>query len=263
MQQTQAFLLECQQLKQLLVQVEDYHCKTRFKGWDVNTILRHLYSWNKALETAILNEAAFVKFAEMAAPAALNGQLTKFEQQLYPELQGQKLQQAWWHSCLSLKQQCEKLDPKQRISWVGPSMSARSAISARLMETWAHAQAIYDLLQQPRQEHDYIQNIAFLGINTFAWSFKVNRLGIPENMPQVILTAPSGEVWQWSDTHSEQSVTGLAVEFCQVVTQTRNIKDTQLQVTGDVAKKWMQIAQCFAGRAEAPPAKGQRLTHQS
>ena len=249
-------------MHQLLEQVADYRQKTGFKAWDINAILRHLYTWNKALETAILDLDSFAEFVKDATPAALNGRLPEFEQQLYSHLQDQQLQQAWWQSCQRLNKLLQGLDPKQRVAWVGPSMSARSAISARLMETWAHAQAIYDLLQYPRQQHDYIKNIAFLGINTFGWSFKVNQLTVPEVMPRVILTSPSGETWQWGQPDTKQSIQGKAVEFCQVVTQTRNIDDTELEVKGDIAEKWMQIAQCFAGRAETPPAKGQRLTHQ-
>ena len=62
-------------------------------------------------------------------------------------------------------------DPKQRVKWAGPDMSVRSSISARLMETWAHGQAVYDLLGQARQDADRIQNIAVLGVNTFGWTF--------------------------------------------------------------------------------------------
>ena len=51
---------------------------------------------------------------------------------------------------------------------------------------------------------------------------------------------------------------GSAVEFCQVVTQVRNIDDTNLSVVGDVATTWMQYAQCFAGQPEDPPQKGTR-----
>jgi hypothetical protein len=43
-----------------------------------------------------------------------------------------------------------------------------------------------------------------------------------------------------------------------VVTQTRNIADTGLKVTGPNATAWMEIAQCFAGRPEMPPAPGTR-----
>ena len=51
-------------------------------------------------------------------------------------------------------------------------------------------------------------------------------------------------------------ITGNAEEFCQVVTQCRNIKDTNLECIGSIASTWMTIAQCFAGVSEVPPAKG-------
>ena len=55
-------------------------------------------------------------------------------------------------------------------------------------------------------------------------------------------------------------IEGQASEFCQVVTQVRNIADTSLRVTGDPATRWMAIAQCFAGPPVDPPAKGVRRT---
>jgi hypothetical protein len=45
-----------------------------------------------------------------------------------------------------------------------------------------------------------------------------------------------------------------------VVTQTRNIADTQLVCEGDTAELWMRHAQCFAGAPAEPPAQGVRHT---
>ena len=53
-------------------------------------------------------------------------------------------------------------------------------------------------------------------------------------------------------------VEGAAVDFCKVVTQTRNVADTALRVSGPVAADWMTIVQCFAGPPEDPPAPGTR-----
>ena len=60
------------------------------------------------------------------------------------------------------------------------------------------------------------------------------------------------------EENTESLIEGDAVEFCQVVTQTRNIADTGLKATGEAAAKWMAIAQCFAGPPEEPPAPGAR-----
>jgi hypothetical protein len=65
-------------------------------------------------------------------------------------------------------------------------------------------------------------------------------------------------VWQWHAPQDDNRITGSAVEFCQVVTQVRNIADTRLQVMGAPATAWMAIAQCFAGPPEKPPEPGAR-----
>jgi len=74
----------------------------------------------------------------------------------------------------------------------------------------------------------------------------------------VELTAPSGVLWTWNEP-SDERVSGSATEFCQVVTQTRNVADTKLEVTGAVAREWMSMAQCFAGAAREPPPPGTRF----
>ena len=45
---------------------------------------------------------------------------------------------------------------------------------------------------------------------------------------------------------------GPAVDFCELITQRRNIADLALEVIGDDAAKWASIAQAFAG----PPGGG-------
>ena len=83
---------------------------------------------------------------------------------------------------------------------------------------------------------------------------------VPKETPKLVLQAPSKEIWEWNLDNTQDSITGTATEFCQVVTQVRNIEDTGLIVKGDVASKWMSIAQCFAGPPEEPPLKGSRHT---
>ena len=61
----------------------------------------------------------------------------------------------------------------------------------------------------------------------------------PEPMPFVSLVSPSGEVWTYGESQQSNFIQGDAVEFAQVVTQTRNIGDTSLNVVGDPATDWM------------------------
>jgi uncharacterized protein (TIGR03084 family) len=137
-------------------------------------------------------------------------------------------------------------------------MSVRSSITARLMETWAHGQEVYDQLGVVRVDGDRIKNIAVLGVNTFSWTFANRKLEAPCPTPHVRLAAPSGAIWEWNEDILSDRVEGGATEFCQVVAQTRNLADTSLRVTGEVATRWMTIAQCFAGPVSDPPAPGTR-----
>ena len=80
--------------------------------------------------------------------------------------------------------------------------------------------------------------------------------------PYVRLSGPEGAIWEWNEPSADNRVEGDALEFCQVVTQTRNAADTALVVVGAPARAWMAIAQCFAGPPEEPPAPGLRLSIQ-
>jgi uncharacterized protein (TIGR03084 family) len=130
--------------------------------------------------------------------------------------------------------------------------------TARYMEVWAHSQDVYDLMHAPRIHSDRIKNIAVLGIKTFGWTFVNRGLEPPGPPPYVRLVAPSGDVWEWGEHSDEERVAGDALEFCRVVTQGRNIADTALDVVGEVATRWMAIAQCFAGGPADPPKPGER-----
>jgi uncharacterized protein (TIGR03084 family) len=126
------------------------------------------------------------------------------------------------------------------------------------METWAHAQAIYDVTGKNRADTDRIYPIAELGVRTFGWTYTVRGEAKPQVKPHVRLTAPSGELWTFNPESQTEFIEGPASAFCQVVTQTRNIDDVELNVTGPVARDWMSKAQCFAGGAETPPPPGAR-----
>jgi uncharacterized protein (TIGR03084 family) len=149
-----------------------------------------------------------------------------------------------------------KLDPKQRLPWYGPPMSARSFVTARLMETWAHGQDVADALGIERVATDRLRHIAHIGVTTFGWSYANRGMKVPDTPVRVELTGPGGEIWSWGPDDAKNIVRGKALDFCLVVTQRRHVDDTDLVTTGNVAQEWMRLAQAFAGPAEIGPAAG-------
>ena len=240
---------------------EGFLQRTQFKQWTINDIIGHLHIWNRAADLSLRNPKAFQEFLSEVMTFVRKGQLRTFEQNWLDGLRGCALCDNWHDSYLEMCQHFGEADPKARVAWAGPDMSVLSSITARLMETWAHGQAIYDLLGMKRVDEDRIKNIAVLGVKTFGWTFKNRGLPVPGAPPHLRLNAPSGQVWKFNEPNETDSIEGNASEFCQVVTQVRNIEDTSLTVNGDAATQWMAIAQCFAGPPEDPPTLGSRFTN--
>lgn len=232
---------------------------TQFKDWTIDDVIRHLHVWNCAAELSLTNPNAFLEFFEQVKIAMAGGALRGFERDYAGKMSGRTLVREWQGACANMAAKFADADPKARVQWAGPDMSVLSSITARLMETWAHGQEIYDCLGVDRVDTDRIRNIAVLGVNTFGWTFRNRGLKVPASVPGLRLTAPSGEIWEWRAGNEDDFISGPAAGFCQVVTQVRNIADTALTVTGPIATEWMAIAQCFAGPPEDPPAAGRRF----
>jgi uncharacterized protein (TIGR03084 family) len=261
MQQAQDFFDESTALADLLAPLSDadFDIPTLFKGWTINNIIRHLHVWNIAADLSVNDEAAFGVFVAAMMEGIRGGKLPNFESQYLGNIGGQKLREAWSETFKNVAKHFSEADPKLRVKWVGPEMSALSSVTARLMETWSHAQAIYDVLGVERIDADRIGNIVRLGVNTYGFVWKNRRMEPPGPMPQIRLTAPSGVIWEYGEASDSGVISGSAAEFCQVVTQCRNVADTSLDVSGEVAHQWMAVAQCFAGPPQDPPAPGTRF----
>ena len=242
----------------------DFRKKTLFKDWTVHDVIAHLHMWNWAADASLRDEAEFMAFSKKIMGEMRKGRsFTDVTDQWLGTLRDRPLLETWRGFYREMAERFAEADPKRRVKWAGPEMSVRSSITARLMETWAHGQELYDLLGLERADKDRIKNIAILGINTFGWTFRNRGLDAPSDIPYVKLHAPSGAVWEWNEKNDANFIEGRATEFCQVVTQTRSIADTKLTVIGETAARWMSIAQCFAGPPEDPPAPGSRRRQQS
>ncbi len=238
----------------------DWARETQFKAWTINDIIAHLHIGNYLADLSLNDSAAFTAFMKrLAVPAQPGARRLDATHAWLDGVRNRDLLLRWREFYGEMSGRFALADPKRRVKWVGPDMSVLSSITARLMETWAHGQAIYDLLGRERKDTDRIRNVAVIGINTFGWTFANRGLPVPVQRPYVRLAAPSGATWEWGEPDPANGVEGSAVEFCQVVTQVRNIADTGLKVVGETAASWMSIAQCFAGPPESPPAPGTRF----
>jgi uncharacterized protein (TIGR03084 family) len=231
-----------------------WHTPTPAIGWTIKDQISHLAYFDEVAVRAAVHPAEFR--AELAAaPEHVNPDAIAAR---YRDRTGTQLL-AWFGTARAqLLETFTELDPRQRLPWFGPDMSAASSLTARIMETWAHTQDIADALGVSREPTARLRHVAHIGIGARAFSYEARGQAPPSAPIRVELTAPDATLWTWGPPEAADRVTGTALDFCLLVTQRRHRDDLDLAVTGPAAAEWTQIAQAFAGqpgpgRAPNPP----------
>ena len=257
------FQAEANELHALLAALTDadWERKTLFKSWTINDVVQHLHDSDLMALASAAGPEALARFRAEVQVGRDRG-LTRLEETRLRlgHLTAGRLLERWHMQMVALCDRLSALPKNARLKWAGPDMGVRMFATARQMETWAHGQEIYDLVGADRVPTARLRNVAELGVRTFGWTFANRGIAVPGPVPYVHLQGPMGEAWEWGENSPDSSVIGNALDFCQVVTQVRNVADTSLQVSDGPAKRWMELAQCFAGPPEDPPRSGTRLS---
>ena len=90
-------------------------------------------------------------------------------------LSGHLLLNKWWKSCLELEKIYSNIDPKLRVKWAGPEMSARSSITARQMETWSHGHEVFDRLGRKEKKEIILKILYILVFQHLNGHFKIEN----------------------------------------------------------------------------------------
>ena len=221
-------------------------------SWSIRDQISHLWFFDQRAAMALRDPEAFA--ADMQWLMASGGTHASVEPGR--AITGAELLAEWRADRDDLITLARTVDPSSRVPWYGPAMAARSFITARLMETWAHGQDVADTLGVTRPGTARLKHVAHIGVRARPFSYLINSLPLPEAPVYVGLTAPEGTLWEWGEPAAD-SVRGDALDFCLVVTQRRHHADTSLEVEGAAAQEWIGIAQAFAGDPGGGRAPGQ------
>ena len=236
----------------------DWDLPTPSPRWSVTDQIGHLCYFDQAAALAIRDPDGFSAGAGRLMEASLVSETAGDDFTLgdFRRLAPADRLEHWRQGRAELAESARTLGERDRVRWYGPSMGAKSFVTARLMEAWAHGTDVCDTVGADREPTHRLRHVAQLGCITRAWTYVNRGEPPPETGVLVELTAPSGETWTWggADTANGNTVRGPALDFCLVVTQRRHVDDTGLEVTGEHAADWLSKAQAFAG----PPTDGPR-----
>ena len=234
----------------------DWDLPTPSPRWSVTDQIGHLRYFDGAAALAIRDPDSFSAEAErlMQASQASPTSGDDFTLGDFRRLPPADRLESWREGRADLAAAAGALGERDRVGWYGPSMGAKSFLTARLMEAWAHGTDVCDTVGARREPTGRLRHVAQLGYITRAWTYINRGLTPPEGDVRVELTAPTGDLWAWGDAGAagDSVVKGPALDFCLVVTQRRNVTDAALEVSGESAREWLSMAQAFAG----PPTDG-------
>ncbi|HZG91261.1 MAG TPA: TIGR03084 family metal-binding protein [Pseudonocardia sp.] len=245
---------ESAQLRGMLAGLDGtgWHRDTPAVGWTVADQVSHLAHFDDAAVRSATGPDAFR--AELTRLGAGGGVDPDRIAAGYRDLSGAQLL-AWFdRSRARLIEVFGGLEPGLRVPWFGPPMSAASALTARIMETWAHGQDVADALGVVREPTARLRHVAHIGVGARAFSYAAHRRPLPDAPVRVELTAPDGAVWSWGLPDATDRISGPALDFALLITQRRHPADLTLTITGPAAVEWAGIGQAFAGA----PGRGRR-----
>jgi uncharacterized protein (TIGR03084 family) len=230
--------------------VEDWALPTPAPRWSIQDQVWHLAYFDAAAARAIREPEAFEE--ELArASQDIDAYRDEVEEQ-GRQLTAKQVLDQWHVHQREFNDTARGGDPKTRVPWYGVDMSLASAVTARIMETWAHGVDIADTLAAPLSVSERLRHVAFLAYRAVPFSFEINGLSPPRNPIRVELDMPAGGRHVLGPADAEDSITGSLLDFCLVAVQRRHWKDTSLVITGSTAQAWIEVAQAFAG----PPGDG-------
>lgn len=219
-------------------------------GWTIAHQIAHLLWTDRVALLSVEDEAAFAELLAAAAEDPL-GFVDRGAEEV-SEAPPEEILADWRETRSRLHDALLTVPDGRKLPWFGPPMSAASMATARLMETWAHGLDVADALGVKRPATARLRSIAHIGVRTRDFAFVINGLEVPCDPFRVELTAPDGGVWTWGPDDAPQRVTGSAEDFCLLVTQRRPPATLDVTAEGADARRWLTIAQAFAG----PPGPG-------
>ncbi|GAA3078502.1 uncharacterized protein (TIGR03084 family) [Kribbella aluminosa] len=230
----------------------EWSTATPAPGWTIAHQIAHLAWTDEAAQLAATDPEGFKASLRIAAasPTTYVDDGAAETAALPPD----QLLTYWRQTRAEVVDALRRVPDGEKVPWYGPPMSPTSMATARLMETWAHGQDVFDALGVRRQPSNRLRHVAHLAVRTRDFAYLLNNRTPPGEPFRVELTGPDGELWVWGPEDARQRVSAPALDFCLLATQRRHRDDLSVQAEGADAEEWLGIIQVFAGL----PGKGRR-----
>ncbi|MFK0007815.1 TIGR03084 family metal-binding protein [Paenarthrobacter sp. NPDC090520] len=217
---------------------------TPAEGWTIAHQIAHLTATDENLLQALMDPQGFsLRASKMAEdPSYVDKEAAR------AATEGSTQMLARWRAGrAAILESTEGRNPRDRVPWFGPDMSLLTALTARLMETWAHAQDVADTLAAPYPVTERLKHVITLAILARDYAFRTHGFQPPQQLFRISLESPDGGLWTWGPDDAQESVTGVALDFALLAVRRRHRRNSRVFPTGPLADRWLDVVQAYAG----------------
>lgn len=226
----------------------DWELPSRCEGWRVADVMVHLAQSGELAAASVggtFDAVVAGLMAGIGSPPSLDeaiGMMVAAESGL--PIEG--IRDRWRTASSAQLEALRASDPHARVPWAAGRLSARTLVVTRLAETWIHTGDVawaFGLTPEPTER---LEPIARLAWRTLPHAFGINGLEIAGPVA-FHLTGPGGEAWDLDpDEPALTTVTGPALELCEVAARRRNPGETSLVADGPDAAAVLDVVRTWA-----------------
>jgi uncharacterized protein (TIGR03084 family) len=144
---------------------KQWFLNTPFSQWTIFDQVSHITFFDREALLAFESPDKFLEQAKGVMDVIMSGKSWRtYTNSRLGALDPHRLLQLWPDIRSRLLSFMERMSPGDRVGWYGPDMSARSFATARLMETWAHSQDVFDSLEIKRVNGNRLFHGAHIGV---------------------------------------------------------------------------------------------------
>jgi uncharacterized protein (TIGR03084 family) len=226
----------------------DWGAPTRCEGWDVSDVVLHLAQSDEMAITSanggFAREDSEGADSWRGARSVDEGVASLVERER--GIPNADLLVRWTSTASQLVAVLDGMDPSTRVVWVAGTLSARTLATTRLAETWIHAGDVAGAVGAELAATDRLRLIARLAWRTLPYAF--TSAGLELNGPVAFrLTSPDGGTWDFlPDDPAVTTISGSAVELCDVAARRRRPSDTSLTGEGPDADAILKLVRTYA-----------------
>lgn len=142
-----------------------------------------------------------------------------------------------------------ELTSAETVPWLVNPLSPATLGMAGMLETFAHGQDVRDTVDAAVTRTDDLAYLVHFIAHTRDFGYLSHDRQPPEEEFRFEANLPSGRVLTVGPAEASQVVRGSAEDLALLASRRRHNGDLGIEVTGDDAQAWLEIAQAYRGPA--------------